>query len=85
MSTAVGAGVLALPFTLRVNGFIYGWGVIIFGAILAYWGLEQLTRSSELVGINDFGGLATHEFGKCAGILMHCLFTFLCFNGVIIF
>ena len=43
-SGAIGAGVLSLPFVLKLNGWLLGLGFILLGAVAAIWSNKILAR-----------------------------------------
>lgn len=50
--STVGAGCLSLPYAVREVGLLFGIGLLIFGAILAYFTLDLLLIASEYLPIH---------------------------------
>jgi hypothetical protein len=45
-SSAIGSGVMTLPYVLQQSGLIIGLGFITLGAIAAYWSLNMIIETS---------------------------------------
>jgi amino acid permease len=57
MSTAVGTGVLAIPYVMYQSGIIFTTVLMIFGAFLAYWTMVWIVDASFKTKKNNFGPL----------------------------
>ena len=63
-TTIIGAGIMALPATLRELGMVPGILVIIFMAFLTDKSIELLIRFSRAGRLASYGGLMGDSFGK---------------------
>ncbi|KAK4417547.1 Amino acid transporter AVT6A [Sesamum alatum] len=69
-TTIVGAGIMALPATMKVLGLILGFAVIIFMAFLTEASIEFLLRFSRTSKSVSYGGLMGDAFGKYGRMLI---------------
>lgn len=69
-TTIVGAGIMALPATMKVLGLVLGIALIIFMAILTDASIELLLRFSRAGKSVSYGGLMGEAFGKYGKILL---------------
>ncbi|KAK6129113.1 hypothetical protein DH2020_037149 [Rehmannia glutinosa] len=69
-TTIVGAGIMALPATMKVLGLILGIAVIIFMAFLTEASIELLLRFSRTSKSVSYGGLMGDAFGKYGRMLI---------------
>lgn len=69
-TTIVGAGIMALPATMKVLGLVLGIGLIIFMAFLTDASIELLLRFSRVGKSTSYGGLMGEAFGKIGRILL---------------
>lgn len=69
-TTIVGAGIMALPATMKVLGLILGVALIIFMAFLTDASIELLLRFSRAGKTVSYGGLMGDAFGKYGKILL---------------
>lgn len=69
-TTIAGAGIMALPATLKVLGLGLGIALIIFMDILTDASIELLLRFSWVGKSVSYGGLIGEAFGKCGKILV---------------
>ncbi|KAG9148455.1 hypothetical protein Leryth_024456 [Lithospermum erythrorhizon] len=69
-STIVGAGIMALPATMKVLGLIPGIAIIIVMALLTDASLEYLIRSSRAAKSVSYGGVMGDAFGKYGEMLL---------------
>lgn len=73
-TTIVGAGIMALPATMKVLGLGVGVAMIIFMAFLAEASIELLLRFSRAGKTVSYGGLMGDAFGKYGkGLLQVCV------------
>ncbi|KAK9016054.1 hypothetical protein V6N11_007139 [Hibiscus sabdariffa] len=63
-TTIVGAGIMALPATMKVLGLILGVSLIIFMAFLTDASIELLLRFSRAAETTSYGGLMGDAFGN---------------------
>ncbi|CAL1408497.1 unnamed protein product [Linum trigynum] len=63
-TTIVGAGIMALPATMKVLGLVLGVAMIIFMAFLTEASIELLLRFSRVSKSSSYGGLMGDAFGK---------------------
>lgn len=63
-TTVIGAGIMALPATMKVLGLILGIVAIIFMAFLTEASIEFLLRFSRTAKSVSYGGLMGDAFGK---------------------
>ncbi|KAG8384558.1 hypothetical protein BUALT_Bualt04G0130300 [Buddleja alternifolia] len=69
-TTIVGAGIMALPATMKVLGLILGIAMIIFMAFLTESSIELLLRFSRTSKSVSYGGLMGDAFGKYGRMLI---------------
>ncbi|KAF2316990.1 hypothetical protein P3X46_016292 [Hevea brasiliensis] len=69
-TTIVGAGIMALPATMKVLGLGLGVAMIIFMAFLTEASIELLLRFSRAGKSASYGGLMGDAFGKYGRILL---------------
>ncbi|CAI9109934.1 OLC1v1009876C2 [Oldenlandia corymbosa var. corymbosa] len=69
-TTIVGAGIMALPATMKVLGLIPGIALIIFTAFLTDASIELLLRFSRSSKSVSYGGLMGDTFGKYGRMLL---------------
>lgn len=69
-TTIVGAGIMALPATMKVLGLGLGVAMIIFMAFLTEASIELLLRFSRAGKNSSYGGLMGDAFGKYGRILL---------------
>ncbi|KAL0350739.1 UNVERIFIED_CONTAM: Amino acid transporter AVT6A [Sesamum radiatum] len=69
-TTIVGAGIMALPATMKVLGLILGFAVIIFMAFLTEASIDFLLRFSRASKSGSYGSLMGDAFGKYGRILI---------------
>lgn len=63
-TTIIGAGIMALPATMKVLGLGLGVGLIVFVAILTDASLEMLLRFSKVGKSVSYGGVMEDAFGR---------------------
>lgn len=66
----VGAGIMALPATMKVLGLSLGIAMIIFVAFLAEASIELLLRFSKVGNSVTYGGVMGDAFGMTGRILL---------------
>ncbi|XP_050227974.1 amino acid transporter AVT6A-like [Mercurialis annua] len=69
-TTIVGAGIMALPATMKVLGLGLGVAMIIFMAFLTNASIELLLRFSRAGKCASYGGLMGDAFGKYGKIML---------------
>ncbi|KAA8530490.1 hypothetical protein F0562_005199 [Nyssa sinensis] len=69
-TTVVGAGIMALPATMKVLGLGLGIAMIIFMAFLTEASIELLLRFSRAGRMLSYGGVMGDAFGKFGRILL---------------
>ncbi|KAM7268598.1 hypothetical protein ACFE04_010764 [Oxalis oulophora] len=69
-TTIVGAGIMALPATMKVLGLILGIAMIICMAFLTEASIELLLRFSRASKSSSYGGLMDDAFGKYGRIFL---------------
>lgn len=69
-TTIIGAGIMALPATMKVLGLILGVALIIFMAFLTEASIELMLRFSKAGKSVSYGGLMKDAFGKYGKILV---------------
>ncbi|CAA0828320.1 Transmembrane amino acid transporter family protein [Striga hermonthica] len=69
-TTVVGAGIMALPATMKVLGLFLGIAMIVFTAFLTEASIELLLRFSRASKSVSYGGLMGNAFGKYGRMLI---------------
>ncbi|KAL6633621.1 hypothetical protein ACP70R_026292 [Stipagrostis hirtigluma subsp. patula] len=62
-TTIVGAGIMALPATMKVLGLVPGLVLIVLAALLTDYSIELLVRFSRAVGAKSYGEAMGDAFG----------------------
>ncbi|OAF70087.1 hypothetical protein A3Q56_02147 [Intoshia linei] len=73
MTSIVGSGVLAMPYSLRISGPIYGIFLMIFSAIATSYSLYILIKTSESVKTNSYQELTETAYGKVGFVVISIL------------
>ncbi|TQD87900.1 hypothetical protein C1H46_026537 [Malus baccata] len=68
-TTIIGAGIMALPATMKVLGLGVGIGMIVFVAVLTEASVEMLLRFSRVGKATTFGGVMGDAFGKAGKVV----------------
>lgn len=63
-TTIIGAGIMALPATMKVLGLGVGIAMIVFVAVLTEASVEILLRFSRVGNATSYGGVMGVAFGK---------------------
>lgn len=69
-TTIVGAGIMALPATMKALGLVLGIAMIIFMAFLAEASIELLLRFSRAAKATSYGSVMGEAFGKYGKICL---------------
>nr|DAD31569.1 TPA_asm: hypothetical protein HUJ06_010420 [Nelumbo nucifera] len=69
-TTIVGAGIMALPATMKVLGLGAGIAMIIFVAFLTEASIDMLLRFSKAGKTDSYGGVMGDAFGKVGRVLL---------------
>ncbi|XP_078431600.1 amino acid transporter AVT6A-like [Wolffia australiana] len=69
-TTIVGAGIMALPATMKVLGLVPGVLMILFVALLTEASIDMLIRSSRAGKLVTYGGVVGDAFGDLGRILL---------------
>ncbi|MQL86021.1 hypothetical protein Taro_018543 [Colocasia esculenta] len=69
-TTIVGAGIMALPATMKVLGLVPGIAMIVLVAFLADSSLEMLLRFSRAGKKTSYGGVVDDAFGEVGRVLL---------------
>jgi amino acid permease len=57
-ASAIGSGVLSLPYVLALNGYVIGFIFIVVGAIAAAWSLDMIARAAVISKTKNLSQLA---------------------------
>lgn len=69
-TSIIGAGIMALPATMKVLGLGLGIGMIVFVAILTEGSLEMLLRFSRVGDSQSYGEVMRDAFGRAGRLLL---------------
>ncbi|WZZ12061.1 hypothetical protein YC2023_105150 [Brassica napus] len=69
-TTIIGAGIMALPATMKILGLVLGITMIVVMAFLSDASIEFLLRFSEVKKSKSYGGLMGDSFGKPGKVLL---------------
>lgn len=69
-TTIVGAGIMALPATMKVLGLVPGLLMIVFGAILTESSIDLLIKFSRVCKAVSYGEVMGDTFGKVGKSLL---------------
>ena len=74
-TSIIGAGIMALPATMKVLGLGLGLGLIVFVALLTEASLEMLLRFSKVGNSGSYGEVMGDAFGGVGRrLLQFCIF-----------
>ncbi|XP_008788968.2 amino acid transporter AVT6A [Phoenix dactylifera] len=74
-TTIVGAGIMALPATMKVVGLVPGIAMVIFFAFLTEASIEMLIRFSRAGKTASYAGVMGDAFGKVGKVLLQICVT----------
>ena len=66
IATALGTGMVALPYAIMVNGFILGSMLMLLGGALTYFSGMMLVKVSEKTGKIRYEDIALAVYGEKA-------------------
>lgn len=69
-TTIIGAGIMALPATMKILGLIPGIAMIVLMAFLTDASIDFLLRFSNIGNQRSYGGVMDDSFGKCGRVLL---------------
>jgi amino acid permease len=69
-TTIVGAGIMALPASIKMLGIVPGILMIVLVALLTEASIDMLLRCSHEGNITSYGRLMGHSFGRCGRIAL---------------
>ncbi|KAH0939912.1 hypothetical protein HID58_007373 [Brassica napus] len=69
-TTIIGAGIMALPATMKILGLVLGIAMIVVMAFLTDASIEFLLRFSKIKRSRSYGGLMGDSFGKPGKVLL---------------
>ena len=69
-ASAIGSGVLGLPYVLRLNGWVEGFILIVIGAIAGCWSLFMIADSAIKAKVMNMSRLANHVGGKALELFL---------------
>ncbi|CAF2089819.1 unnamed protein product [Brassica napus] len=69
-TTIIGAGIMALPATMKILGLVLGIAMIVVMAFLTDASIEFLLRFSKIKRSRSYGGLMGDSFGKPGRVLL---------------
>ncbi|CAN0876164.1 Amino acid transporter AVT6A [Linum grandiflorum] len=69
-TTIVGAGIMALPATLKVLGLVLGIAMIIFMAFLAQASVDLIIKFTRVSKCSSYGGLMGDAYGKVGKMVL---------------
>ena len=81
-STAIGAGILSLPYVLATCGLLLGIFLVGLGAVLALVSLNLLIECAHVTGIKNYAQLARELFGPKAGLFLNYVFVVVSFPHI---
>eukprot|EP00744_Colponema_vietnamica_P006224 GILI01009052.1.p1 GENE.GILI01009052.1~~GILI01009052.1.p1 ORF type:complete len:433 (-),score=144.38 GILI01009052.1:147-1445(-) len=82
-STAIGAGILALPYVLNVAGFAMGIGFLVLGAVISWVSIQMLVTCVRKTGITSYAELVRYVYGPKMGLVLETVVVVYCFGCVI--
>lgn len=85
MSSAIGAGVLSLPYVNTESGIIVATFNLIFGAIIAYWAMIILMKAGTLTKKDNYAEIIEDILGPKVGIILHVVLILLTFGAMVIY
>ena len=84
-ASAIGAGVLSLPYVLRLTGYVAGVLFMCLGALAAEWSLSLLAHLAVHHNLPNFSGITMAAGGKpLTKMLAWCILLFM-FGALISF
>lgn len=70
ISSALGGGVLCLPYIMLLGGWLVGVLMLAFAAVLAYYSMTILFMCSSKTGIYSYGALLSYATAPIAGPIL---------------
>ena len=70
MATAIGAGVLSLPYTVSKSGLILGGANLVIGALISYTSMRLLTWACWRTKCWNYSKLISDTFGPIHGHIL---------------
>lgn len=80
LATAIGSGILALPYIAKQSGVLIALTFLVLGGVLAYISMSQLIHFSYLTGKHNYAEIVEDILGKRVGTFLHCMFIFYAFG-----
>lgn len=83
-ASAIGSGVLSLPYVLALCGWVTGIILVTTGAIAAFWSLNLIAEGSiKYAKVNNLMKLAYHAGGKKLELLLQIMILIYMFGSCI--
>ena len=77
-ASAIGSGVLSLPYVLKLNGYVQGVLFMLLGALAAEWSLSLLAHCAVSKNLKNFTGITNAAGGpKLTALLSYSIFLFM--------
>lgn len=70
ISSALGGGIMCLPYVMLLGGWLVGILMLSFAAVLAYYSMKILFISASKTGIYSYGALLSHATSPLAGPIL---------------
>lgn len=84
-TTIVGAGIMALPATMKILGLVLGISLLVVVGFLTYFSIEFLLRFSRASNANSYAGVMADAFGRPGRILLQICIVVKTFGILIIY
>lgn len=70
ISSALGGGIMCIPYVMLLGGWLIGVLMLTFAAVLAYYSMTILFMSSSKTGIYSYGALLSFSTAPIAGPIL---------------
>eukprot|EP00250_Pteridium_aquilinum_P014280 c21887_g1_i1 orf=441-1763(-) len=84
-TTIVGAGIMGLPATIQIVGFVPGFILIVFVALLTNKSIDFLIKYSNAAKSATYGGLMEDSFGHIGRIILHACIIISSFGTLVVY
>jgi amino acid permease len=82
---AIGAGCLTLPYAMYLAGIMMGMILLVFGACIGYWSLNNLVHTSKVVKSTNYMVVCERAVGKWLGVCLEVIIVLYLLGVLILF
>lgn len=82
---AIGAGCLTLPYAMYLSGLLMGLIILVCGAFIGYWSLNNLVLTSKAVKSTNYMVVCERAVGKWLGVCLEIIIVLYLLGVLILF